>query len=546
MLLALPASRPPLRHSSILPTALTIACLLGSHAASASPINSGLLIDPAGENDGDTFGCSVARVGDVNDDGYDDLIVGANYYPTLSGHGRAYLFFGGPQMDAVADLVLPSPLSNSSHFGISVASAGDFNGDGHPDFIVGARYAGLPGQAFVYYGGPLLDATPDLTLSGEATGASTFFGNCVAPAGDVNGDGFDDVIVGSPEYRNAAGNVGRAYVYYGGSTPDAIPDRTFTGAAAGDELGWVVGCAGDMNGDGHPDVFAIALSNDAGGIDAGAIYVWFGGPGFDTTADLTVLGSGSNARLSHAAGAGDINADGFSDLIVSERSRTQIIFGGPVPDALADLTLARSFATVAGAGDVNGDGRDDFILGDPGDDTGGVDAGRVSVFYGGTAVDTVEDLYFVGDRPGRFLGRVVAAAGQVDGQEPADLIASAAEDPEGVGYDSGRVYVFSNAFDITGVPMTPTQGLSFVGALPNPAWSDVNLVLDLDHEVSVRVSVYDVQGREVARPVVNERLSGHVTRTWRPQTLPSGIYYVSTKLGGKEQVRKLVWLGHSR
>jgi len=62
----------------------------------------------------------------------------------------------------------------------------------------------------------------------------------------------------------------------------------------------------------------------------------------------------------------------------------------------------------------------------------------------------------------------------------------------------------------------------------------------------VRVSVYDVQGREVARPVVNERLSGHVTRTWRPQTLPRGIYYVSTKLGGKEQVRKLVWLGHSR
>jgi len=140
----------------------------------------------------------------------------------------------------------------------------------------------------------------------------------------------------------------------------------------------------------------------------------------------------------------------------------------------------------------------------------------------------------------------VAPAGQVDGHEPADLIASAAEDPEGVGYDSGRVYVFSNAFDITGVPVTPTQGLSFVGALPNPAWSDVNLVLDLDHEVAVRVSVYDVQGREVARPVVNERLSGHVTRTWRPQTLPSGIYYVSTKLGSKEQVRKLVWLGHSR
>src|SRR5262245_41868788 len=109
MLLPRPASTSLARRPSVLLISLplAIALLLAPHAARATSITSGILIDPAGENDGDTFGCSVARVGDVNGDGYDDVIVGANYYPTLSGHGRAYLFFGGPLIDAMADLVLP-------------------------------------------------------------------------------------------------------------------------------------------------------------------------------------------------------------------------------------------------------------------------------------------------------------------------------------------------------------------------------------------------------------------------------------------------------
>jgi hypothetical protein len=85
-----------------------------------------------------------------------------------------------------------------------------------------------------------------------------------------------------------------------------------------------------------------------------------------------------------------------------------------------------------------------------------------------------------------------------------------------------------------------------VGLAPNPAWSDVNLQFSLDHAIRVRVSVYDVAGREVARPVSDERLEGHVTRVWRPRALPSGIYFVRTRMSGREQVRKLVWLGHKR
>jgi len=159
-------TRPLFRSlSSVSPAlllALAIALIMISSRVLAAPIATRLLIDPAGENDGDQFGVSVAGVGDLNGDGYDDLVIGANFYPSSSGHGRAYLYFGGSTIDSVADLVIPAPAApNIAWFGISVASAGDFNGDGYPDFIVGARYSGLQGKAFIYYGWPLLDATPE-------------------------------------------------------------------------------------------------------------------------------------------------------------------------------------------------------------------------------------------------------------------------------------------------------------------------------------------------------------------------------------------------
>jgi hypothetical protein len=293
-----------------------------------------------------------------------------------------------------------------------------------------------------------------------------------------------------------------------------------------------------MNGDGHPDVFASAPNKNAATLGAGAISVWFGGPAFDSTPDLTLLGSGSNEHLMNAANAGDVNADGFSDLIGAGRTQVRVWFGGSSPDAVADLTMARSYASVAGAGDVNDDGIDDFVVGAPYE----VPGGRVSVFFGGHPLDTIEDLYFAGDQSSS-VGRGIGGGGHVDGPGPTDLILSAYYDPDQIGYNKGRAFVYANSFGTTGVREPIVRGLAFLGPQPNPARKNVNLVLELDRSVPVAITVYDLAGHEVARPVSNEWLTGRVTRTWRPRGLPTGVYYVRAKLGDRQESRKLIWLG---
>src|SRR5262249_57888514 len=128
--------------------------------------------------------------------------------------------WGGRGFARAADLVMAPPTGGAGWFGISVASAGDFNGDGYPDFIIGAQQAGSEGKAFIYYGGPSLDATPDVTLTGESTGALTAFGASVASAGDGNEGGFEAGVVGAPSY---GGRPRPADVLFRGPVPPTSP-----------------------------------------------------------------------------------------------------------------------------------------------------------------------------------------------------------------------------------------------------------------------------------------------------------------------------------
>jgi hypothetical protein len=261
---------------------------------------------------GDQFGSSLGTAGDVNGDGYADVIIGAsaNDAGGLSA-GRAYVYFGGPTMDAVADLTLTGAVSNT-FLGESVGTAGDMNGDGYADVVVSSHQG-----AMVYYGGGVPNDVADLTLTGFAPDDVLVV---VGTAGDVNGDGYADVIAGAPTTDDTAGqDVGRAYVFYGGPVADGVPDRTLRGGSAFDDLGVSVGTAGDVNVDGYADVIVGAWVQQSGAF-AGKAYVYYGGPGMDAAADLTLTGAAAGDRFGNSAGSvGDMNGDGVPELIMGAK-----------------------------------------------------------------------------------------------------------------------------------------------------------------------------------------------------------------------------------
>ncbi|HEU4765492.1 MAG TPA: integrin alpha [Candidatus Eisenbacteria bacterium] len=407
---------------------------------------------------GESFGCSVASAGDVNGDGYADVIIGA-YQSGRVGQavGRAYIYFGGLRPQNRPDVILTGEAAGDA-FGVCVASAGDVNKDGYSDVIVGAYQndarGANAGRAYVYFGGPKPHERPDIVLNGEAAGDA--FGYAVASAGDVNHDGYADVIVGAYENSARGAGAGRAYVFLGGAHPDGVPDAVLSGEAAGDRFGISVAGAGDVNGDGFADVIVGAYQNDAGGNDAGRAYVFFGGARPHDRPDVTLTGASAGDSFGFSvAGAGDANKDGFADVAVGayhngaggkDAGRVYVYYGGKAPSETAGLVLTGEAAgdafgyAVAAAGDANGDGFADLAVGAYGNDAGGSAAGRAYVFFGGPGADGVPDFTQTGEATLDNLGFAVGGAGDVDGDGYADLVVGA---PYSDG-DAGRGYLTRN------------------------------------------------------------------------------------------------------
>ncbi|MBN1464371.1 FG-GAP repeat protein, partial [candidate division KSB1 bacterium] len=180
--------------------------------------------DPAnltisGASAGDYLGIAVACAGDINGDHFDDVIIGEDGYS--ANKGRARIYYGGTGMDAVADVTFLGE-GAGNNFGRAVACAGDVNKDNVADIIIGApSYGALTGRAYIYFGSSSMTGSADITLTGE--GVNSSFGESVSCAGDVNNDGYDDIIIGAPAYLPN----GKAYLY-GESTPIAVELSSFT------------------------------------------------------------------------------------------------------------------------------------------------------------------------------------------------------------------------------------------------------------------------------------------------------------------------------
>ncbi|MBP7149748.1 MAG: FG-GAP repeat protein, partial [Acidobacteria bacterium] len=412
----------------------------------------------------DRFGYSVATAGDVNGDGYSDIVVGVPRHMTsLIAEGVAYVYYGSAAgLPHEADKVLfdRDHLARAL-FGASVSTAGDVNGDGYSDVIVGApgETPAVPERAFVYHGSA--DGLSNIaTWIVQGDQADCGFAAAVSTAGDVDGDGYSEVIVGADQYTNGNTDEGKAFVYHGsGIGLSTTPAWSAEGNADEATLGISVGAAGDVNGDGYADIIIGAIF--MGEHSQGAALVYHGSDrGLSTTCSLRIDGPGLGVAYFgwSVATAGDVNADGYADVIIGEYghtgthtsegatyvhlgSRTGLDpnYAWRVEGGKANAAIGTAVAT---AGDVNGDGYADVIVASEWYQNTLAEEGRASVYLGSPAgLATTSGWNGEGNQASAYYGYALSSAGDVNGDGYSDIAVGAYSYDNGE-VNEGRVFVY--------------------------------------------------------------------------------------------------------
>lgn len=435
------------------------------------------------DQQGSLYGQSVASAGDVNGDGFDDVIVGAPYYDrTGADSGAAFLYLGSAAGVSQTYRCFFVGLRAGAHLGESVSTAGDVNGDGFDDVLIGAPDDGdrFEGATYLFLGSSSgLSTSPAWTFKGIS--GLEHLGKSVASAGDVNKDGFSDVIVGSYGYSNGQLSEGRALVFLGSASGlSTQPNWEYETNSEGALFGYSVASAGDVNGDGYGDIIVGALQERSPTTVSGRAYVFIGGGAGISQQPTWVYGDTQNAGQVgvSVASAGDVNRDGFGDVIVGQHAygrfrinagRAFLFLGSKsglswTPAWTSESNSGEGLygASVASAGDVNGDGFSDVIVGSRLFKEQGQMRGGVFLFLGTSqGLASLPDWTYFGRQNIEGFGASAAPAGDINGDSLSDVVVGATNNSDVVPA-GGAAYLFLGS-SRSSLQVSPSPGTCPIG-----------------------------------------------------------------------------------